>query len=84
MILCNEIINAADSVATNVMSTVSTIVTSTASIKFHDKKVRYKMYCYTILLVNILVFITTSNCYHYTKHRLKQKTVGHLTIENEE
>ena len=49
VITCDESIYAAESVSkneqTNIMSTLSTIVTSTQSINFHNKKVRYKVDC---------------------------------------
>ena len=41
VITCDEIVNAADSVSTN----VPTDVTSTLSINFHNKNVRYKLDC---------------------------------------
>ena len=50
--MCDEIISDADSVSTNVTSTVST--------NFRNKKVRYKMDCYirhAILLVIKLLFM---------------------------
>ena len=56
---------------------------STMSINSDGKKVRYKMNCYilhTVLLVVILLFIIVIICYHYTKHRSKQKCIGALTI----
>ena len=62
------------SVSTNVTNTTTTNVPNTASINSMDKKVRYKMDCYTLCtvsLVTILLFIITIICYHYTKHRLK-------------
>ena len=81
--MCDEIINAANILSTNVprnvSSAVSTNVTSTASINFHNKKLRYKMDCYilhTILLVTILLFINAIISYHYTKHRSKQNRIG--------
>ena len=45
-------------------------------IKFQNKKVRYKMDCYilhTVLLVIILLFIFAIICYHHAKHRSKLK-----------
>ena len=57
-IVCDEIINATDSVSAN----------------FDNKKVRYKMYCYilhTVLLVFLLLFIIAIICYHYPKHKSK-------------
>ena len=64
VVLCEEIIY--------VMDIVLTIVTSTVSINYDGKKVRYKMDCYilcTILLGTLLLFIITIICYHYAKHR---------------
>ena len=57
------------------MDTVSTRMTNTivtnASINGHYKKVRYKMDCYilhTILLViMLLLFVIITTCYHYAK-----------------
>ena len=63
---------------------ISTSVVSTVSINSDDKKVRYKMDCYImlmVLLVIILLFIIAIICSHYGKHRSKQKTVGTLTIK---
>ena len=77
--MCKEIINAIDSLSTN----VSTNVTSTASINFYNKKVRCKMDRYilhTVLLVVILPFIIAIICYHYAKHRSTQKNIGTSTI----
>ena len=54
VISCGEIINTTDSVLTNVTSTVTR--------SFFNKKVRYKMYCYilhTVLLVIMLLLINT-------------------------
>ena len=64
------------------MGIVSTNVMSTAS-NFHKKKVRYKIDCYilqVVLLVVILLFIVTSICYNYGRHRSKLKIIGTLTI----
>ena len=62
--MCDEIINAAFSVSTNVptnvMNFASINVTSVASINFRDKKVTYKMGCHVLhtgLFVVILLFI---------------------------
>ena len=62
----------------NVPDSASTIVTSTMSKSVHNKKVRYKMDCYIlhmVLLVIIFIFIIAIICYHYAKHRSKQKNV---------
>ena len=74
-----KIINAADSVSKN----VKTDVTSTVSINIHNKKFRYKLDCYILQMVLVLVtflFVIAFVCYHYTKHRSKQKRIGTLTI----
>ena len=78
VITCDEIINAADSVSTNVLTNLM----STASINFHNKKTRHKMNCYilhTVLLVVILPVVIAIICYPYAKHRSKQKNIGTLT-----
>ena len=54
---------------------VTDIVSTNASINFDDKKVRYKMDCYilhTVLLVITLLLIIAI-IYHYAKHRSKLK-----------
>ena len=57
-------------------NTISTNNTSTLSgTSFGDKNVRYKMDCYilnTFLLIVILLFIITTICDHYAKHRPKK------------
>ena len=68
VITCDEIINAADKVSTNVTSTVPK--------HFYNKNLRYKMDCYilhTVLLVIILLFVIDIICYHYAKQRSKHK-----------
>ena len=53
------------------------------SINSNDRKVKYKIDCYIlhiILLVIILLSITTIICYHYARHRSKQKNIDGLTI----
>ena len=57
LIVCNETTSVMNSISAN---TISTNVTSTVSIYFGDKKVKYKMNCYILhifLFVTILVFI---------------------------
>ena len=74
--MCDEIINAAESVSANVMSAVA--------IHFQNKKVRSKMDCYflhTVLLLIILLFIIAIICYYYAKHRSKQKQFGVVTMK---
>ena len=71
---CDKIVHVANSVRTNVTNTVAKNVTSTMSINFCNKKVRYKMDRFILdkfLLVTILLFIITTICYHYAKHRSK-------------
>ena len=48
-IVCNEMINVADSVSANVTNTISANVTSTVSINSDDKKVCYKINCNKLL-----------------------------------
>ena len=82
MITCDDIINAADSISTNmtkITNTISTKVMSSLSINCYDEKARYKIVCYIlyiILLVIILLLIIAIIYYHYTK----QKLIGALTI----
>ena len=58
----------------------NTIVTN-VSINSDDKKVRYKIDCYVLhILVIILLLIITIICYNYAKHRSKQKGVDALPI----
>ena len=74
-----------DSVSRNVTNTISTTVTSTVSINSDDTKVRYKLNCYilhTFLLVTRLLFMITISCYHYAKHRSKQKNVDTEQYKN--
>ena len=66
----------------SVMNIVSTKITYTiaanASINSDNKKVRYKIDCYilhTVLLVIILLLIITITSYHYAKDRSKQKSI---------
>ena len=78
-ILCNEIISATDIVSTNVTNTIPTNVTktiptnvtSTLLTASDDKKVKYKMDCYilhTVLLVITLLFMIVIIYYNYAKH----------------
>ena len=66
----------------SVMNIVSTKITNTiaanASINSDNKKVRYKIDCYilhTVLLVIVLLLIITITSYHYAKDRSKQKSI---------
>ena len=81
--MCDEIINVTDSALKIATNTTPTSVTSTASINSDDKEVRYKMdyyILYTVSLVIILLFIIAIICYHYAKHRSKQKHFREQTI----
>ena len=72
-----------DIVPTKTTNTVAINVTTTASINCHSKKVRCKIDCYifyTALLEIILLLTITIICYHYEKHRSKQKDIDALTI----
>ena len=78
LIACDEVIYAMDIVSTNVTSIISANVTITMLKNSDDKKVRYKIDCYilhTVLLVIMLLFIITTICYHYAKHRSKLKNL---------
>ena len=49
------------------------------------KKVRYKIYCFIlnkVLLMIILLLISTIICYHYAKHKSKQKNIDALGTWN--
>ena len=81
VIMCNETINATDSVSKNITSAVST--------NFCNKKVKLNglLYSVHVLLMIILLFITAVICYHYAKHRSKQKTyccTNNTKMENNE
>ena len=81
-IVYDEIISVMDILSTKMTNTISTNATSTASINCHSEKTRYKIHCYilhTALLVIILLLIITIICYHYAKHRSKQKNIDALT-----
>ena len=63
----DEITYALDIVSTKVVNSITTNVTNTVSINRHIKKIRYKMDCYilqTVLVVIILLFIITIISYH--------------------
>ena len=71
VITCYEFIHVMDIVSTKVTNTIATNV----SIHSDSKKVRYKLDCYivhTVLLVIILLLIVFIICYLYAKHRSKQ------------
>ena len=80
MIAGDEIIFVMD-VASTKMTDI--IATSAVSIKFYDKKVRYKLDCsivHTFLLAIMLLLIITIICYCYEKYRSKLKGSNALTI----
>ena len=63
----DEITYALDIVSTKVVNSITINVTNTVSINRHIKKIRYKMDCYilqTVLVVIILLFIITIISYH--------------------
>ena len=73
MIVCDEIISAMDVVSTKITNTI----VSNASINYHDKK-RCKFDCYilhTVSLMIISLMIIAIICFHYAKHRSKQKGI---------
>ena len=79
MIACDEILSVMDIASTKITNTIAKNV----SINSDDKKVRYKIDCYilhAVLLVIILLLIITVICYHFAKHRSKQKGNDALTI----
>ena len=78
MIACQEIIYVMDIVSAKMTNAISFV-----SIKCYNKKARYKIDCYIlhiVLLTIILLLIITIICYHYAKHRSKQKGIDALTI----
>ena len=78
VITCNEIISVMDIVSAKTTNTTAANV----SINSNDRKGKYKIDCYIlhiILLAIILLSITTIICYHYARHRSKQKNIDGLT-----
>ena len=83
MIACNEVISVIDIVSTKKTNAIATNVTRIVSINCYSKKVRYNIdFCilHTALLMIILLLIITIICYHYVKHRSKQKGIDALTM----
>ena len=79
MITCDETISVMDIVSTKITNTLATNV----SINSYDKKLRYNIDYYilnAILVLIILPLIITIVCYHYAKHRSKQKSIDALAI----
>ena len=77
--MCDEIISVMDIVSTKITNAIVT----NPSINCHSEKVRYKIDCYilhTILLVIRLLLIIAIIYYHYAKHKSKQKGTDALTI----
>ena len=67
-------------VSVNVARSISANVKSTMVTNSVNKYIRYKMYCFilhTVLLVIILLFTIAIICYHCAK----QKGIGALTIQ---
>ena len=63
----------------HVMDIVSANMTNIMPTNVSTKKDGTKVRLCTVLLMIILLFKITIICYHYTKHRSKQKHVGTLT-----
>ena len=66
---CDKIIIAMDIVSTKKATTIATNVTSTASINYHDKKVRDFYILHTVLLVIIILLTIIIICYYYAKQK---------------
>ena len=79
VILRNEIINAADSVSTNLKNTIPTNmtnITSTMSASFQNKIVIYTTgFCILHTVLIVIIFTIGIICYHYAKRRSKRKNV---------
>ena len=66
---CDEIIIVMDNESTKKTNTIATNVMSTVSIICHSKKVRDCYILHTFLSVIILLLIITIICYHYAKQK---------------
>ena len=80
VIACDEIIHVMDILLTKMANTIGR---STVSINSDSKKVKYRIdwfILHTVLSVIILLLIITISCYHYAKHRSKQKDFDALAI----
>ena len=80
VIPCDEIVHVMDILLTKMANTIGR---STVSINSDGKKVKYKIDWFildTVLSVIILLLIITIICYHYAKHRSKQKDFDALAI----
>ena len=65
-----------DIVSTKLTNTIAANVTKVC----HSKKVRDSYVLHTVLSAVILLLIITIICYHYAKHRSKQKGIDALRI----
>ena len=66
---CDEIVIVMNNLSTKEIKTITTNVTSTASINCHSKKVKDCCILLRVLLEVILILITTIVCYHYAKQK---------------
>ena len=80
VIVCDEIINVMNNVSTNVTNTISTNLTNTIPTNVTSTILMnyYEVYLDMFLLVTILLFMIVNICYHYEKHKSKQKNTGTL------
>ena len=76
VITYDEIISLMDIVSTKNANTIVTNI----SINCHSEKIRDCFILHTVLLTIILLLKIAIVCYHYTKHRSKQKDVYALTM----
>ena len=76
VITYDEIISLMDIVSTKNANTIVTNI----SINCHSEKIRDCFILHTVLLTVILLLKIAIVCYHYTKHRSKQKDVYALTM----
>ena len=80
LITCDKIISDVGIVSTKTTNTVTTNM----SINSNDKKVRYKVDCYilhTVLLVIILLLIITMIRFHHAKYTSKQKSINNIKLK---
>ena len=67
MIECDEIITVIDNLSTKKTNIIATNATSTASVNWHNKKVRDCYILRGVLVAIMLLLIITIICYHYVK-----------------
>ena len=72
----DEIISIMDIVSRKMTNTIAIYVL----ISPDDKKIRYCYIFYAVLFLIILLLIITIICYHYAKHRSKQKGADALAM----